>query len=190
MMLFEWISRKAARRQAARILYQAALTQSRDPVFYADLGVADTMDGRFDLLSLHVYMMIERLEQLGPEGRRLAQALFDCLFVQMDRTLRESGVGDLSVPRHVKKMMTAFNGRAHGYHAALAAGDFAALEQAVSRNVFREEAGRIPGGAGAIASYVLETAHRFCLYGLDDFMKGAVVFPAVSGEGQKEAAHA
>ena len=84
------------------------MAQSRDPAFYEALGVADSVDGRFDLISLHTILVIERLEQFGKPGRKLAQTLFDTMFVTMDFTLREMGVGDLGVPKHMQKMMKAF----------------------------------------------------------------------------------
>ncbi len=176
-MLIQWFKDRAARKTAAKALYQVALRQSRDPAFYMDLGVADTMDGRFDLACLHVFLMIERLERFGQEGKKLSQALFDVMFRNVDETLREQGVGDLGVPRHMQKMMKAFNGRAHAYHAAIAAQSPAAMELALVRNVYRAEGEAIPQGVFVLTDYALAAYTQLDHYSFDEFMGGHIAFP-------------
>ena len=107
-----------ARQKAAHRLYQACMTESRNPVFYQDYGVPDTLDGRFDLLSLFVALVMNRLKAEGRDGAKLSQSLFDEMFLNVELSCREMGIGDLSVPRHMKRMMAAFNGRlmAYGEH--------------------------------------------------------------------------
>jgi cytochrome b pre-mRNA-processing protein 3 len=138
-MISQWFKNRARRKQTAARLYHLALAQSREPVFYRDLAVADTMDGRFDLVCFHVAIVLSRLKDFGPGGAKLAQALFDHMFKQVEFALREIGVGDLGVPKHMQKMMKAFNGRAHMYEAALARKDTEALRDALSRNVYRAD---------------------------------------------------
>jgi len=122
-------------------LYCAAVAAARAPEFYADLGVPDTLDGRFDLVGLHVYLLIRRLTSLPPPGPALAQAVFDAMFHDMDTTLRELGVGDMSVGKKVKIMWEAFHGRSSAYQAAMEGGvDPASLEAALGRNVWRGKA--------------------------------------------------
>jgi cytochrome b pre-mRNA-processing protein 3 len=118
-------------------LYSAAVAAAREQYLYRSLGVADTLDGRFDLVCLHAFLLIQRLRHEAEPGPALAQAVFDAMFGDMDVSLREMGVGDLSVGRRVRAMWEAFNGRAHAYDEALAAGDAAALEAALVRNVWR-----------------------------------------------------
>jgi cytochrome b pre-mRNA-processing protein 3 len=142
MALFGWKlfgGRKGA--QAERLgytLYGAAVTAARQPFFYADLGVPDTLDGRFDMVGLHSFMLIRRLTGEGPEGVRLAQAVFDAMFNDMDINLRELGVGDLSVGKKVRVMWEAFHGRASAYADAMAAGP-EALAEVLERNVWPGE---------------------------------------------------
>jgi cytochrome b pre-mRNA-processing protein 3 len=93
-------------------LYGAAVAQARNPAFYVECRVPDTLDGRFDLIVLHLCLLIRRLRREGETGATLAQALFDTTFDDMDRSLREMGVGDLGVGRRVKAMASAFYGRA------------------------------------------------------------------------------
>jgi len=143
------------RRAAAARLYAAAVAQARHPGFYTDLGVADTHDGRLELVQLHVILLLRRLQRGGPEGQALGQALFDAFFRDLDRSLREGGVGDLSVGKWVKKIGQQFYARATALEPALEHGDAAALEDALTDNVYA--AGRAEGTEGArrLAAYLL-----------------------------------
>ena len=118
-------------------LYCAAVAAAREPYLYATLGVPDTLDGRFDLVSLHAFLVIQRLRGLPEPGPALAQAVFDAMFSDMDMNLRELGVGDLSVGKRVRAMWEAFHGRAAVYAEALQTADRAALAAALARNVWR-----------------------------------------------------
>ena len=129
-------------------LYTAAVAAARDPYFYADLGVPDTLDGRFDLVGLHACLLIRRLRALPAPGPVIAQAVFDAMFSDMDINLRELGVGDMTVARNVRAMWEAFHGRATAYDEALDDPDPAALEAALGRNVWR---GGPAAGAAALA---------------------------------------
>ena len=120
-------------------LYGAVVAQARRIPFYRDLGVPDTVDGRFEMIVLHTVLILGRLRQEGDGGAALSQALFDVLLDDMDRSLRELGVGDLGVGRRVKAMGKAFYGRADAYEAALGADGGAgdnALANALRRNLY------------------------------------------------------
>jgi cytochrome b pre-mRNA-processing protein 3 len=138
--------------ETARALYEAAVGQARRPEFYTRLGVSDTVDGRFDMIALHVALLVRRLTGEGRGGRDLAQVLFDTFFRDMDRSLREMGVGDLGVGTHVKGMAKAFYGRAVAYEAGLSDGR-PALEDALRRNLYRK-AEPAAGQVAAMAAYV------------------------------------
>lgn len=116
-----------------RSLYESVVAQARRPDFYRDLGVPDTVDGRFELVALHGYLLLRRLRAM-PEGAGLAQALFDVIFADMDASLREMGAGDLGVGRRVKVMAKGFYGRMAAYDAGLA-GE-APLAEALRRNLY------------------------------------------------------
>ena len=118
-------------------LYTAAVRSARAPFFYAELKVPDTLDGRFDMVGLHAYLLIRRLSA-EPAGQKVSQALFDAMFNDMDVNLREMGVGDLSVGKKVKVMWEAFHGRANAYAEALKSGP-AALAAALERNLWPGE---------------------------------------------------
>jgi cytochrome b pre-mRNA-processing protein 3 len=142
--------RRAGHERAGFLLYGAAVAAAREPYFYAVQGVPDTLDGRFDLIGLHGFLLIHRLRFLPEPGPALAQAVFDAMFSDMDTALREMGVGDLSVGRRVRAMWEAFHGRALVYQAALDSQDAEALSNALARNVWR---GMTPpaGAAEALA---------------------------------------
>jgi cytochrome b pre-mRNA-processing protein 3 len=118
-------------------IYGMIVTQAREPLFYRDLGVPDTVNGRFDLLTLHLWMVLRRLKAIEGESG-LAQALFDHFCDDMDANLREMGVGDLTVPKRMQAFGEAFYGRAAAYDFALSAGG-EALAQALCKNILNGE---------------------------------------------------
>jgi cytochrome b pre-mRNA-processing protein 3 len=137
--LLPLLARRAPHERAGFLLYDAAVKAARDPYLYVVLGVPDTLDGRFDLIGLHAFLLIHRLRFLPDPGSALAQAVFDAMFSDMDLALREMGVGDLSVGRRVRAMWEAFHGRARAYELALADESDDALPAALARNVWRGE---------------------------------------------------
>jgi len=155
-------------------LYCAAVAAARAPDLYGVVGVPDTLDGRFDLVGLHAFLLIRRLSSLPEPGPALAQAVFDAMFNDMDVTLREMGVGDLSVGRKVRAMWEAFHGRAAAYQAAIEAGDRAALAAALERNVWRGA----PAAAAAaeLARAALAQDAHLAGQGLTELGQGRVTF--------------
>lgn len=123
--------------EAARLLYARLVAQARRVEFYAPGGVPDTVDGRFDMVALHAFLVMRRLRGAGPKAAHLSQALFDIMFADMDQNLREMGVGDLSVGKRVKAMAKAFYGRVAAYDSALD-DEASELGQALRRNLFRK----------------------------------------------------
>lgn len=160
-------------------LYTAAVAAARDPALYGADGAPDTIDGRFDLVSLHVSLLIHRLRRdSDPRGGPLAQAVFDAMFADMDKTLRELGVGDLSVGRKVRAMWEGFHGRAQSYETALEGGDRAALAAALARNVWRGEAP--VGAAEQLAGLAFARSAHLAVRPFEAFAAGDAGFPAVT----------
>src|SRR5689334_9758544 len=106
--LYDLFAKPHERARRAAALYAAIVSQARRPEFYESMGVPDTLDGRFDLIVLHASIYLKRLRAAGPEGRDLAQALFDTMFDNLDQSLREMGVGDVTVPKKIRAMVEAF----------------------------------------------------------------------------------
>jgi cytochrome b pre-mRNA-processing protein 3 len=138
--------RRGKHERAAYHLYGSAVAAARDPYLYETLGVPDTLDGRFDAICLHVYLLIRRLNQEDAAGAGMAQAVFDAMFHDMDINLREMGVGDMSVGKRNRKMWEAFHGRSAAYAAAWEDAD--AFAGALGRNFWR--GAEPPAGSPAI----------------------------------------
>jgi len=154
-------------------IYGMIVAQARLPVFYAVYGAPDTVNGRFDMLVLHLWMVLRRLRALGAD--ELAQVLFDRFCDDLDANLREMGVGDLSVPKRMTKFGEAFYGRSAAYDRALAAGA-EQLAAALTRNVLLDDS-----GARALARYVGDTVAALDGMDRDALVAGAWRFPAVTG---------
>jgi cytochrome b pre-mRNA-processing protein 3 len=168
--------RRSGHERAGFELYGIAVAAAREPFLYTTIGVPDTFNGRFDMIALHVFLVIRRLAREPFPGPDLAQAVFDAMFSDMDMTLREMGVGDLSVGGKVRVMWEAFHGRAASYSKALQVGDFPALEAALTRNVWR---GAPPhGDAAAMLRRVVEQVeHHLGKQELGNLSRGDVEFP-------------
>jgi cytochrome b pre-mRNA-processing protein 3 len=127
--------RRGARPDTISTLYGTIVAQARLPCFYQEFAVADTVNGRFELVVLHLMLVLERFSA-DPLLRQVGQRLFDRFCRDMDHNLREMGVGDLAVPRRMRRLGEAYYGRARAYRAALTAADEAALPEALTRNVY------------------------------------------------------
>jgi cytochrome b pre-mRNA-processing protein 3 len=149
-------NKKQSSAEESRALYHDIAGQARNPVFYAEYGVPDTFDGRFEMLCLHLWLDMRRLKLLGQDKK--AQALFDYAFKVMDQTLREMGVGDLSVPKHMKRMMIAFNGRAHAYEEGLVSKE--AMEEALKRNAYGTAENPDPAMMQKLVTYIFEDIEK------------------------------
>jgi cytochrome b pre-mRNA-processing protein 3 len=165
---------------AAGSLYAAIVAQARQPVFYEKLAIPDTIDGRFDLLILHAVLVADRLgAEATPAARDFAQILIDEMFQALELNLRESGVGDLSIPKRMKKMAEAYHGRAGAYRVALRVGDRVGLEAALARNIWPDGA---PGGAPArLAAYVGKVVASLAQSPAQALMAGELRFPDCEG---------
>ncbi len=119
----------------ARRLSRAIAERARQPILYTLYGVPDTIDGRFEMLSLHAYAVFHGLKGKGADAEALSQAIYDAMFADLDGSLRELGVADLGVGRRIKTMTEALNGRIQAYDQGFATGD-AELQQAIRRNVY------------------------------------------------------
>ena len=137
--------RRNPRNEIIASLYGAIVAQARAPVFYRDDGVPDSANARLEMIMLHTVLFLWRLEGEAPPVRRLGQALFDHFCRDMDASMREMGVGDLAVPRKMRRIGEAFYGRQAAYRAALRAPDDAALVTLLERYVLPR-----PAKAGAV----------------------------------------
>lgn len=176
-------SRHNSAREAADIAYRRVVEQARQTVFFADYGVPDTLDGRFELICLHAFLYLHRLKADRPEARPFCQRFFDRMFADFDRSLREIGVGDLSVGKHVKRMARAFYGRILSYEAGLA-GDDLALAEALARNVFGTVS-VLECAVDDMAAYVRSAVRALRSQSAVDLLAGDISFGLPAGRGRK-----
>ena len=167
-------ARPAAR--AGAMLYLRAVDQARLPALYEALAAPDTVEGRFELYSLHVYLLLQRLKEQGPQAAETAQALFDTYVKSLDDALREMGVGDLSVGKKMRRLGEAFYGRVKSYEEAFAAlPDQAALDGVLARTVFAESP---DAPVGPFAAYVLRQREHLAGQPLATLLAGDVAWSA------------
>src|ERR1700730_14488037 len=162
-------------------IYGMIVTQAREPSFYRDLSAPDTVNGRFDLLVLHLWLVLRRLKS-ADAGAALSQALFDHFCNDMDDNLREMGVGDLAVPKRMQAFGEAFYGRTAAYDLALTDGR-EALAQALCKNIL---GGENIEKARQLASYA--EAAMTELAGLDEatLLRGSWKFPSPNQAGVQQ----
>jgi cytochrome b pre-mRNA-processing protein 3 len=152
-MIFH-LFRKTVAPEAVAEAYRSIVAQSRQVKFYADWGVADTVTGRFDMVSLHLALYLRRLK--GDAGaREFGQALVELFFRDMDRSVRELGVTDLGVPKKIKTMGNVFYGLVAALDPALDSGT-ANVEEVLARNVY----GAPHPGTAHLAAYLLDESSR------------------------------
>ena len=165
----------------AHLLYVVLAGQARAPEFYRHGGVPDSLDGRFDMLALHLFLVLRRLGGIQAGGADLAQHLFDVMFGDMDRSLREMGVGDLTVGKRIRAMSEAFYGRVAAYETGLQADDDdATLMAALARNLYRGNP-PAPSKLARMASYMRAAAAALAQQSSEDYLAGQVQFPPPPG---------
>jgi cytochrome b pre-mRNA-processing protein 3 len=173
-MIFPLFHREPCGPDTISTLYGTIVAQARFPVFYRDYAVPDTVNGRFDLLVLHLVLVIDRLTQ-DPDLQRLGQGVFDRFCEDMDHNLREMGVGDLKVPKEMRRVGEAFYGRAQAYRAALAAPANGPLAAALERNIYGGSP-TLAAAAPRLAAYVREAVRDLAAQGSAGLAAGALRF--------------
>ena len=175
--------RKDPKHDLAQKIYGKIVDQARNPWFYAECSVPDTPEGRFELLTIHVYLVLQRLKGETKEARDLSQKIFDAFFENLDGSLREMGVGDLTVGKKIRALAEAFYGRVGAYELAMEDEDRGALPKALSKNVFGTE--HAPG-AGGIADYLKRAKSSIDAASLEKVMTGDFAFAPVQLEEREE----
>ena len=189
-MLRHFFKSSKANATITRTVYSQIVAQARRSAFYSDFGVPDTLDGRFNMIVLHNFLLFNRLQIPDSATSALSQEVFDLFRLDMDRSLRELGVGDTTVPKRMKTMMQVFYGRADAYGSALRGSDpQAALANAVSRNILSyndtlfDEGPAAPlseaeaeAHAAQLAAYVLGSVERLQQQSESDILAGSLFF--------------
>lgn len=189
-MIWKSIFGRAPRDNAPFSLYGTLVAQARSPQFYLHAGVPDTVEGRFEMVALHTFLVLRRLKAGGEEGKALGQKVFDVLFDDMDQTLREMGVGDLSVGKKIKALASSFYGRIQAYEEGLQDQENDdLLADAVSRNVFAGSPASMDH-TKALADYMRRMDRELAAQSLADVLAGHILFGEPPGAIKKVAGSA
>ncbi len=164
-------------RSSVLAVYRTIVERARIPVFYTEWGVPDSLDGRFEVLALHVFLVLERLTAEPATTADFAQSLFDTLFADIDHGMREMGAGDLGVGRHVKTMARSFYGRVAAYREGLDRGA-EVLADALRRNLFGTVTPK-PHRLATAAAYVERQAAALAQVPVAAILGGAVAFTEI-----------
>lgn len=169
MIMLQNLFRTRPRERLGQPLYELAVRQARQPGFYTTLGVADRIDARFELYTLHVLLLVMRLRDEGERGAQAGQALFDTYVSALDHALRELGVGDISVGKKMRKLGEALYGRMTAYEGPLREADAAAVSASLARNVYESDD---PAIGAALAAYALASRTRLAAQDFDAVVAG------------------
>jgi cytochrome b pre-mRNA-processing protein 3 len=176
--MLTWLKQRQDQRQKARSLYGSIVTQARSRGFYAEWGVPDTAEGRFEMIALHLVLVLHRLADAGDPGHRLGRALTEVFVDDLDDTLREMTVGDLAVPRHVKRAVAALHERHAAYGAALAEASDGPLTAAILDHL--AGAGAAQGAdADRLGGYTRQAKHRLDLLPGTEVLAGRLAWPQI-----------
>lgn len=175
-MIFGIFGRKRQNRAIVDGLYGQLTEAARDPVYYRDMNVPDTVMGRFEMLSLFMVLWLRGAQSAGQTVAPLAQDMVDTFFEDIDHSIRELGVGDTSVPKRMKKLARMFYGRTESYGVALDNGDEQALADALSRNI-HPDSDADGDGMTRLAQAVVDLDRRFARLNPDDLLSGRLLVP-------------
>jgi cytochrome b pre-mRNA-processing protein 3 len=158
-------------------LNEAIVSRARQPVFYSDLGVADTLDGRFEMVCVHAVLVVQRLNDAEAPGPDIAGDLTDALFKRFEIALRETGVSDIAVPKRMKKLAANYLGRAQAYGEGLQSSNKDVLVSALARNVYLCEDSAEAPGAPVLAQYMRDVRVALAASALQDILDDVVQWP-------------
>ncbi|MEJ2227214.1 MAG: ubiquinol-cytochrome C chaperone family protein [Alphaproteobacteria bacterium] len=179
--MFRWFAGRAARKEAAEKIYDTIVAQSRNPSFYIRCAVPDTLSGRFDMLVIHMFVVLQILKLGGREGQLLAQEIVEAFIREMDTMVRDLGVPERNVPKEVRKIAQLFYGQLLSYSTALQRHDQKGLAGEVWKSFQSGESGReSPVAADAVALYMRQSIRGIQEMPLNMLLQGNIQFPEVA----------
>lgn len=173
--MLNWLAKRADVARKAENLYGAVVAQARQPSFYVDFGIPDTLEGRYEMIVLHMFLLLERLREATPDDTRVSRALIERFVTDMDDCMREIGVGDLTVPKKVKQAAAGLYKRADSYRRAHAIGADALTE------ALGEMCAELPADAirtRELSQYVSAAIKTVNGQDIQQVLEGAPAFPA------------
>jgi cytochrome b pre-mRNA-processing protein 3 len=175
--MLDFLNARTDIRRKAGEIYGAIVAQARRPAFYAELGVPDTPSGRYEMVVIHLFLVLERLRAVADAASPLPRLMVEAFIADMDDSLREMGTGDLAVPRKVRRAATGLYERSMAYKAALGHGDMDALTAVLKEHVFGDVAAP---RARALADYISAASAAMSATDADLVMDGKFAFPAIT----------
>lgn len=172
--MFGLFGKREKRQAPVDAVFARVVEASRQPAFYLEGGIADSFEGRFESLTLHVFLVLRRLRELPPPADEVAQDLVDANFAYLELGVRNGGVSDIAVPKRMKKIGQMFYGRVQAYEAALVSDTPAELAEALRRNATPEA----PESATALSDYALRVQRRLAELDLEGLLNETALFPA------------
>jgi cytochrome b pre-mRNA-processing protein 3 len=180
--MFRWFAGRAARKEAAERIYDAIVAQSRNPAFYIRCNVPDTLSGRFDMLVIHMFVVLQILKLGGREGQLLAQEIVEAFIREMDTMVRDLGVSDRNVPKEVRKIAQLFYGQLLAYSTALQRDDTKGLANEVWKSFQSSDGGNEQSvSSEPIAIYIQQSIKNIQEMPLNMLLQGNIRFPEVTG---------
>lgn len=174
--MLDWLAQRRRRKRTAQNLYGSIVALSRRPQLYAVIGVPDTVEGRFEMLVIHMFLVLDRLQREGEHCKPLAQKLVDEFFSDLDTTIRELGVGDFTVPKKMRRLAEVFDQRLHAYRAAIEGAPSNDLLKLLADNLELKNSGK-RSPAARLADYM-----RQSVKGMDRQSVGELLNGLASGE--------
>lgn len=171
-MVFGFFRQKKHNRLIVERQYAALTSIARTPSFYTDLGVPDTVMGRFEMLSVVLILFFRRTARSPRSGQEIAQEIVDAFFQDVDHSIRELGIGDQGVPKRMKKLAGMFYGRLEAYASCLDKGEREELATALRRNIYPETVETAPSMQG-LADWMIEAEHALVGLGEDVIETGS-----------------
>lgn len=177
--MLDWLKTRSDRRQIARSLYGSIVTRAREPVLYARFGVPDSLQGRFEMVALHLVLALRRIAAEGPDAEPLGRALTEAFVVDLDDVMREMTFGDLAVPREVKRATAALFDRHGAYSKGLDAPGGSALADALRAQLAYLYAGQAAPGLDAqgLSDYVRSVASALDAQPASPILAGRLEWP-------------
>ncbi|AOF89127.1 ubiquinol-cytochrome C chaperone family protein [Sinorhizobium sp. RAC02] len=182
-MIFGLFGKKNGNRRIVEKQYATLTTAARRPYLYEVLDVPDTVMGRFEMLSAILILYFRRTRKSDTSGQEIAQEIVDAFFEDVDHSIRELGVGDVGVPKRMKKFAGMFYGRLESYAAALDSADREALAAALRRNIYPEGGEAAPTMDG-LAGYIFAAEAALIAANEDDIRIGALTIAEPDREGR------
>lgn len=170
--MFGWFGKRESRTAPVDAVFARIAEASRRPALYLQGGIPDSFEGRFESLTLHVFLVLRRLRELPAPADDLAQDLVDANFAYVELGVRNGGVSDIAVPKRMKKIGQMFYGRVQAYEAALVSSEPGALDEALRRNASPQA-----DGAACLATYVRSIQARLAALDVDGVLNEPELFP-------------